>query len=111
MIMNNADSTVADLQDKLRALELDRDYWRDQHDLVLQDWRDDIEAWSAARAELAAGHAASHAALVGLLRFFDPSTGAVSARLGQDFLSDAFAKARLVCEGAAAATRSSGSPI
>jgi hypothetical protein len=83
--------------------------------LVLQDWRDDIEAWSAARAELAAGHAASHAAshaaLVGLLRFFDPSTGAVSARLGQDFLSDAFAKARLVCEGAAAATRSSGSPI
>jgi len=105
--MTNAESTVADLQDKIKTLELDRDYWRDQHDLVLQDWRDDIEAWSAARAELAA----SHTALVGLLRFFAPAAGAVSARVGQDFLSDAFAKARLVCEEAAAATRSSGSPI
>ncbi len=88
---------IADLQNKIRALELDRDYWRNQHDLVMQDWREDIEAWSAARLDLTANQAASRTALADLLRFFDPATGAVAARLGQDFLSDAFAKARLVC--------------
>jgi hypothetical protein len=99
--MTDADATIADLQDKIRALELDRDYWRDQHDLVMRDWRADIESWSAARAHLTAGQDAIRAALADLLRFFDPVTGAIAARVGRDFLSDAFAKAHLICAKAA----------
>jgi len=100
--MTDADKTIDDLQDKVRALELDRDYWRDQHDLVMQDWRADIEAWSAERADLIASQNASRAALSDLLGFFDLSTGAVVVRRGQDFLSDAFARAYLVCAKALA---------
>jgi hypothetical protein len=95
--MKDADATLADLQDKIRALESDRDYWRDQHDLVMEDWRADIEAWAAARADLTASQDASRAVITDLLRFFDPATGAVAARAGRDFLSDALAKAYLVC--------------
>jgi hypothetical protein len=94
--MTDADTTIADLQAQIRTLELDRDYWRNQHDLVMQDWRADIEAWLAARADLTASHAAHREALADLLRFFDPTTGAVAARLGRDFLNDAFAKAYLL---------------
>ncbi len=94
--MTDADTTIADLQAKIRALELDRDDWRDQHDLVMQDWRADIEVWSTARADLTANQTASRAALADLLRFFDPTTGAIAARVGRDFLSDAFARAYLV---------------
>jgi hypothetical protein len=97
--MTDADTTIADLQDKLRALELDRDYWRNQHDLAMQDWRADLDAAATARAELTASHSASRMALLDLLRFFDPSTGAVAARRGQDFLNDAFAKAYLLVCG------------
>ncbi len=61
--MTNTDATIADLQDKIRVLELDRDYWRDQHDLVMQDWRVDIEAWSAERADLTALHNAGREVL------------------------------------------------
>jgi hypothetical protein len=105
--MTNTDATIADLQDKIRVLELDRDYWRDQHDLVMQDWRVDIEAWSAERADLTALHNAGREVLVDLLRFFDPLTGAVATRRGRDFLSDAFAKAHLVCAKTATTERSS----
>jgi len=94
--MTDADTTIADLEDKLRALDLDRTYWRDQHDLVMRDWRADIEAWTRERADLAADDTACRAALGDLLRFFDPTTGAVAARLGRDFLNDAFARAQLV---------------
>jgi len=102
--MTDADTTIADLQKQLLALDLDRTYWRDQHDLVMQDWRADIEAWTTARADLTAAHAACRAALADLLRLFDPTTGAVAARLGRDFLNDAFAKAQLVY-GKATTTR------
>jgi hypothetical protein len=94
--MTDVDATIADLQDQIRTLDLDRNYWRDQHDLVLQDWRADIEAWASARADLAAARDACRAALADLLRFFDPATGALATRLGRDFLNDAFAKAQLV---------------
>jgi hypothetical protein len=94
--MTDADATITDPNDKIRALELDRDYWRAQHDLVMQDWRADIEAWSTARADLTASQTASRAVLADLLRFFDPTTGAIVARIGRDFLSDAFARAYLV---------------
>ncbi len=57
--MTDVDATIADLNDKIRALELDRDYWRGQHDLVMQDWRADIEVWSTARADLTANQTAS----------------------------------------------------
>jgi len=100
--MTDADPTIADLEDKIRVLELDRDYWRNQHDLVMKDWRADIEAWLAARADLTASHNSKSAALTDLLRFFDPTTGAVATRLGRDFLNDAFAKAHLVCAKASA---------
>jgi hypothetical protein len=102
--MTDADATIADLQDKVRALDLDRAYWRDQHDLVMQDWRADIEAWTKARADLTDGHKACREALADLLRFFDPKTGAVAARIGRDFLNDAFAKAQLVYGKAASSS-------
>jgi hypothetical protein len=94
--MTDAETTITDLQNQIRALDLDRTYWRDQHDLVMRDWRADIEAWTTARAELTAAHKACRAALADVLRFFDPATGAVAARLGRDFLNDAFAKAQLI---------------
>jgi hypothetical protein len=106
--MTEADTTISDLQNKIRALELDRDYWRDQHDLVMQDWRADIEAWSAARTDLVAHQTAAHAALTDLLRFFDPATGAVSVRQGRDFLGDAFIKAHRIYGQAATRTQSAG---
>jgi hypothetical protein len=106
--MTEADTTLSDLENKIRALELDRDYWRDQHDLVMQDWRADIEAWSAARTDLVANQTAARAALTDLLRFFDPATGAVSARQGRDFLGDAFIRAHRVYAQAATTTRSAG---
>jgi hypothetical protein len=106
--MTDADTKMADLEAKLTALELDRDYWLDQHDLVMQDWRADIEAWSAARADLIASQTASRAALADLLRFFDPATGAVAARRDRDFLNDAFAKAHLLCAKAAPIAGSTG---
>jgi hypothetical protein len=100
--MTDADATIADLQtkadlqSKIELLERDRDYWRDQHDLVMRDWRADIDSWSIARSDLTASQTACRAALADLLRFFDPMTGAVATRLGRDFLNDAFAKAQLV---------------
>lgn len=100
--MADTDATIADLRARIQALELDRDYWRNQHDLVMQDWRADIEAWSGARADLTA----SRAALADLLRFFDGATGAVAMRQGQDFLNDAFARAHLIT--AKAVTPASG---
>jgi hypothetical protein len=108
--MTDVDTTIADLQSQIRALDLDRTYWRDQHDLVMRDWRADIEAWSTARADLAMAHDACRAALADLLRFFDPATGAIAARLGRDFLNDAFAKAHLAY-GKAAAEASGISPV
>ncbi len=95
--MTNRDTEVADLQSRVAALEQDRDYWRDQHDLVMQDWRADIEAWTISHADVAATQDVYRAALADLLRFFDPSTGAVATRLGRDFLGDAFAKAHRLC--------------
>ncbi len=91
--MTIVDAERADLQTRIAALENDRDYWRDQHDLVMQDWRADIAAWSADHPDPSLNQNAYLSALADLLRFFNPATGAVATRLGQDFLGDAFAKA------------------
>jgi hypothetical protein len=94
--MTDADMTIAELQDKVSALDRDRNYWRDQHDLVMRDWRADSDAWASTRAELTAARDACRQALADVLRFFDPTTGAVAARRGRDFITDAFARAQSV---------------
>jgi hypothetical protein len=97
---------IARLKRELVALGQDRDYWRAQHDLVMQDWRSDLAAWTAAHAGLVASHEACRTALVDLLRFFDPATGAVATRQGREFLGDAFARAAKVCAAEPAAATS-----
>lgn len=89
--MTDAETDTASLQQRLEALARDRDYWRAQHDAVLADWKADADDWARERAALEPADPTQAAlALVALLRFFDPATGAVTTRSGEAMLSDAF---------------------
>ena len=107
-------SRVETLEARAEAAERDRDYWREQHDLTLADWKSDLQELAAARtlaetqiAEAAGGReidrqaaeetAKLKRALHVLLSFYDPRTGAVLARDVRGVLSDAFAEAARLC--------------
>ena len=85
----------AELVPRLEALTRDRDYWRAQHDAVMADWKADVDEWARLQAELrsAPEPSAAHEALLELLRFFDPETGAVTTRAGDQTWSEAFLRA------------------
>ncbi len=89
---------LADAKARISSLEADRDYWRDQHDLVLADWKTDCDAYEARlalqqRPVAVLAAPAEAAALSDLLGFYDRATGAVHAQRDGDFLTDAFARA------------------
>ena len=85
---------------RLAEAEVDRDYWRTQHDMTLADWKTDLQELSMHRSQSddAAAPDLSRRALASLLRFFDPQTGAVAGRNGSTLLSDAFTEAAAICK-------------
>ena len=82
----------AHLAEQLRALAADRDYWRAQHDLVMQDWKDDLDRLKP-KPDTQPARDTCREALGRVLRFYDHQSGAVASRIGQDFLADAFSRA------------------